>query len=501
VIVLRSALVVVLLALVASCAPGSAREGSIDSALIVVDPLVASTTMFDHRLLGSNLPAWIGPERLAAPEFREATRESGVSLLRMPGGSWSNWYDWAGCEVRDAARCFFIGSARPSDFIDFLQATNLPGMWTLSANATAQSAAATVAFFNGDVDDTRTIGIDRLGVDWGTVATWAALRRAGGNPVPYRIALWEFGNEVFAGRPETGGDQCADFGWEDVWTCDGVEYVLGGDDHDGFLAVREAMIAVDPNIEVGAVGVSGPDDWSRWGSEVVESGGSDIDFYVLHGYGFDESPSGGAAVQRAQSQWPREVANVREYLDGTVPIAVTEYNLVAVEAGDTERTMTQAMNALYIADTIGQLAVSGVSIANQWTLASGTTESGADYGMIDLDDWSRFPQYEAIEMWGRAGSSLLPVDVGDGALRAYATRHEDGRLTLIVLNLAGEESTRTVRLVGADVAGEAEFTSVWTDDLSATTMSRESTAVQPSGGDVDLTLPSWSINVLELAVS
>jgi hypothetical protein len=163
--------------------------------------------------------------------------------------------------------------------------------------------------------------------------------------------------------------------------------------------------------------------------------------------------------------------------------------------------MTQAMNALYIADTIGQLAVSGVSIANQWTLASGTTESGADYGMIDLDDWSRFPQYEAIEMWGRAGSSLLPVDVGDGALRAYATRHEDGRLTLIVLNLAGEESTRTVRLVGADVAGEAEFTSVWTDDLSATTMSRESTAVQPSGGDVDLTLPSWSINVLELAVS
>jgi hypothetical protein len=469
----------------------SARSSDVgaDSADIV--EVSGTSTPFDRRLLGTNVPAWLGPERLADAEFQAATKESGVSLLRMPGGSWSNSYDWAGCEVEDAERCYFIGSARPSDFIDFMQATELPGMWTLSANATAQSAAAAVAFFNGEVQDDRVIGADREGVDWGTVGSWAALREVGGNADPHRIELWEFGNEVFGGRPESGGDQCASFGWEDVWTCDGRDYVTGDDDHDGYLEVRAAMLAVDPSIEVGAVGVGDPAGWSDWGNEVIELAGDDLDFY--------ESPSGDDAVRRPSTLWPETMASVRERLDEEVPVAVTEYNLVSFEAGDTEQTMTKAMNALYVADTVGQLAANGVAIANQWNLANGTTGSGTDYGMISLDDGSRFPQYEAMEMWSRVGSQLLPVEVSDDALRAYATRHDDGRLTLLVLNLSDEESVRTVRLTGASTSGEAELTSVWTDDLAATTMSRDSSTVPASAGEVTVSLPSWSVNVLELA--
>jgi hypothetical protein len=89
--------------------------------------------------------------------------------------------------------------------------------------------------------------------------------------------------------------------------------------------------------------------------------------------------------------------------------------------------------------------------------------------------------------------------VGDDALRAYATMHEDGRLTLLVLNLSDEESVRTIRLSGASISGEAELTSVWTDDLAATTMSRDSSTVPASAGEVTVSLPSWSVNVLELA--
>jgi len=476
----------------------SAEGGSTDAADVVVD-VGAPSSAFDRRLLGTNVPAWIGPERLADPKFQEATKESGVTLLRMPGGSWSNSYDWAGCELRDAERCYFIGSARPTDFIDFLQATDLPGMWTLSANATAQSAAAAVAFFNGDVGDGQVIGRDRQGVDWGTVGSWAALREAGGNADPNPIELWEFGNEVFGGRPDSGGEQCAVFGWEEVWTCDGAEYVVGDNEHDGYLKTRAAMLAVDPNIEVGAVGVGDPAAWSGWGGEVIESAGDDLDFYVVHAYGFDDSPSGDTAVQRPSTLWPQTMADVRERLDQDVPVAVTEYNLVSFEAGDTEQTMTQAMNALYIADTIGQLAVSGVEIANQWNLANGTTQSGTDYGMISLDDGSPFPQYEAMTMWSRAGSELVPVEVSDDELRAYATRHDDGHLTMVMLNLTGEESSRSIWLSGSSASGDAELISAWTDDLAATTMSRSSAIVRVSDGRSSVTLPSWSVNVLELA--
>ena len=145
--------------------------------------------------------------------------------------------------------CFFAGAARPTDFIDFMQATGVDGSWTVSINRTAQHAAAAVAFFNGDVDDQTIIGVDRNGFDWGTVGFWASVRADGGNPEPVGIELWEVGNEVYGGKPEAGGDQCADFGWEDVWTCDGTEYVLGDETHDGYLAIREAMRAVDPDID------------------------------------------------------------------------------------------------------------------------------------------------------------------------------------------------------------------------------------------------------------
>src|SRR4051812_17583307 len=39
---------------------------------------------FDHRLLGTNLPAWVGPARLADPAFVAATIASGATVIRMP---------------------------------------------------------------------------------------------------------------------------------------------------------------------------------------------------------------------------------------------------------------------------------------------------------------------------------------------------------------------------------------------------------------------------------
>jgi len=54
---------------------------------------------------------------------------------------------------------------------------------------------------------------------------------------------------------------------------------------------------------------------------------------------------------------------VRRSLSADVPLAITE------------QSMTKAMNALYIADGIGQLAASGVEIANRRTATSCVTRS------------------------------------------------------------------------------------------------------------------------------
>jgi hypothetical protein len=454
----------------------------------------------DRRVLGTNLPAWLGPERLADPVVQRATVESGVSLLRMPGGSWSNAYDWLGCENGDEATCYWTWAARPTDFIDFMKATSLPGMWTVSINATAESAAAAVAFFNGSVDDTRPIGTDRNGVDWQTIGTWASLRAEHGNPDPVGIELWEVGNEVFGGKPHAGGSECADFGWEDVWTCDGADYVAGDGRHDGYLAIRAAMVAVDPEIEVGAVGVPDPESWSNWGSEVIDGAGENLDFYVVHQYGFDGSPDGEEALARPASLWPDVVDAARSELPPGVPIAVTEYNLVSFESGDTNQSMTRTMNALFVADTIGQLILEGVAVANQWNLANGTTSSGTDYGLISADDGSRFPQFTAMAMWGMTGDTLLEFEgaVEEG-VRVYPTRRADGTVSILFLNLAADEAMFTLGIAGFGDGAEVTVTTARTDDLEAMELIEDPpTELTVEGGTVPVDLPAWSISLLEV---
>lgn len=457
----------------------------------------------DRRVFGSNLPAWLGGLRLAEPAFRQAAIDSGVTLVRMPGGSWSNAYDWRACEQDDRDECVFTGAARPSDFAGFLEATGIEGMWTVSINETAESAAAAVAFFNGSVDDLSPIGVDREGVDWGTVATWAQLRASRGFEQPIGVELWEVGNEVFGGKPQHGGEQCADFGWEDVWTCDGAAYVAGDAEHDGYLAIRAAMVAVDESISVGAVGVVEPASWSDWGFEVIEGAGDSLDFYVVHHYGFDESPRSEEALELPRDAWPAIVRDLRDVVPDDVPIAVTEYNLVSFGDGDTEGSMTTALNALYTADLLGQLVAAGVPVANQWNLANGIMPTGTDYGLINVDEGGVYPAYEAFRLWGRTGDELLAADVDTSdAVRIYATRRDDGTLALIALSLADERTEIDVVVLGAD--GSAGWTtSGWRAERpDARELIAIPADVQPaveSGGSRRLVLPPWSMMLVEVA--
>ncbi len=479
--------------------PGADRS-SAPSETVTQLELSASTTPFDRRVLGTNLPAWLGSDRLRDPEFQDEAVASGTTMVRMPGGSWSNSYDWFGCEMGDDTSCYFTWAARPSDFIAFMEATGLAGMWTASINDTAQSAAAAVAFFNGAVDDTRPIGTDRHGTDWKTVGHWAQLRVDGGHAAPARIELWEVGNEVFGGKPATGGEQCAGFGWEDVWTCDGTEYVEGTDDHDGFLAFRSAMLAVDPTIQVGAVGVGEPAEWSDWGREVIDGTDGEMDFYVVHDYGFNESPDLDDLLERPSEHWPELMAELRMELDAAIPVAVTEYNLVAFQDGDTDATMTTAANALFLADTLGQLALNGVTTANQWNLANGTADNGTDYGMLDLDTGERRPQFYAMAAWARAGERLHDhIDLGD--VRVYPSTHADGRVTLVALNRGDTPASHRWTL-GDEVSppSRGEVVSATAVGPDATTMvSSDAVALDVENGEVDVTLAPWSISTIELS--
>ena len=159
----------------------------------------------------------------------------------------------------------------------------------------------------------------RNGVDWKTVGDWARLRTDHGHAAPGGVQYWEIGNEVY-GAKGSSAPGCASFGWEDVWTCDGNEYVNGDPDHDGYLAFRSAMKAVDPDIQVGAVGLGGyQSQWGGFGQKVIEGAASNLDFYIVHDYAFDSPPTMKAILRRPTTAWADTMRSVRTALDDENP--------------------------------------------------------------------------------------------------------------------------------------------------------------------------------------
>lgn len=429
---------------------------------IIID-LAAPERPFDKRLLGSNVPAWLNSQIVENESFLARTQAAGITLLRIPGGSWSNYYEWLPCE-QEGICPWDWGVLRPTDFINLIYNSGLEAMYTINMNGTAQEAAALVAFFNGSVEDDSVIGVDVLGRDWGQVNQWAALRTANGNPDPVDLRYWEIGNEVYAGKPGMGAECDFEWGWEDVWTCDGAEYVAGigsGENRkDGFLDYVAAMKAVDPTILIGAVGVDAQDAWSDWGHEVLAGAGEAMDFYVIHHYGFFDPPATYEAVLALpQAVWEPLAAGVAAATETEVPIAITEYNLFSFQDADNEQWMTRAVNMLYLADTLGQMATHGIAIANQWNLTNGPAANGTDYGMMNVDTFAPNPQYYAFLLWAQFGSELLPVTspfAADTSLSVYAGRDEQGVVSLLAINKTGAPLTSEVAFLNAP----ADFLSV-----------------------------------------
>lgn len=409
----------------------------------------------DPRILGTNLPAWLNPTRLSNATFRARTTAAGVTVLRMPGGSWSNAYGWLSCELgQNQANALPCGSgweswaAKPTDFLNFVKATGKQGMWIVSNNGTPQEAAAAVAFFNAATTDTTLIGVDSKGFDWKTAGHWAQLRSSHGNPQPLGIKLWSVGNEIYGGTPASGGAQCQAWGWETVWSCDGTEYVNGARGYAGYTAFRTAMRAVDSTIQVGAVGVTPSSDYNNWGNEVIAAAGATMDFYDIHEYGYFNAPASYAeALAQPPSRWPATISDVHNAFTTqaggrAIPIGVTEYNLFSGQDNDNQQWMTRAVNALYIADTIGQMIRQGVVMANQWALANGRAGNGTEYGLLHEDNnYYRSPQYYVYTLWSHVGSQLLPVTSSFNAanqLSVYGGRIDANTFTLLAINKSGQ---------------------------------------------------------------
>ena len=388
----------------------------------------------DTRWFGINTAIWdndFADNSIERARTLGLLREMGVTTLRFPGGSLSDQYHWA------SNRSLTNTWQWNTSFADFMSvATNLTGEIFITVNygsGTPEEAAAWVHHAN-------------------------VVNR-------YSIRYWEIGNECYG-----------------PW-----EYDTNARPHDAYTyAVRAAeyirqMKAVDPTIRVGVVAVPGEDSYDNgyrdhpavnlrtgethygWTPRMLvalRQLGVRPDFLVHHHYPQwtpeepVHSPVSDPLALFSTGNWARDAADLRQQIldyfgpEGeAIELVVTENN---IDAGAQGRQSTSLVNALYYADSLGQLMRTEFNAFVWWDLRNGTDRSGSfdptlygwrdygDLGVINGPD-TRHPVFYAFKLmshFARAGDVIVEAASNNPWLAVHAARRTNGTLSVLVLNKA-----------------------------------------------------------------
>jgi hypothetical protein len=364
---------------------------------------------------GLNTAVW--DSQMNSPTTRGLLSAAGVDMLRYPGGSYGDAYDWQTNTITGS------GYVAPGTGFDQFMGT-------------AQAVGA------------QPILIANYGS--GTPAEAAAWVKYANVTQHYNAKYWEIGNEIY-------GNGYYGNGWET-------------DDHaskspttyaQNFLQYSSAMKAVDPSVKLGAVvtlpgnwpsGVLASGDSADWNHTVLATAGSAIDFVIVHWY-----PNGTAASTALSetSQLPGELAQLRQEIDQyagphgpDIQIALTEMNSNVDE--DTQP------DALFAADSYLTALEQGVFTVDWWDTRNGAgTISTAPDGATDFGDYgilssggcvgsvcepaanTPFPTYYAISMLskvGRPGDLMVGAGTDQSLVDAHAVRQANGDMAVLVVN-------------------------------------------------------------------
>jgi hypothetical protein len=470
---------------------------------------------------------------LLDPQVPGLLRNAGISMIRLPGGSESDQYDWK----------------TSTDVIsNQAEAVNFGQFMSVIRQAGAQ-AMVTVDYGTGDTigqqDGTGETG-PQVAADW---VRYANVQHH------YGIRYWEIGNEIY-GNGTYGADWEADA--HCTTTPTGGPVVLGSEPQQTYncgpatYAAKAAqyitaMKAVDPHISVGVVltASGAPNNWpdgvttpvtspQSWNQTVLSALGTKAGFADVHWYPQNPSnitPPGptDAGLLADTAQIPASVAALRQEFtswagDPGLPIMITETNSVSSNPG--KQTLS-IVNALYLEQDYLTWLQNGVSNVDWWQVHNGIVTSGdngpalagtlnyGDYGVLSDGSCAAvtsstgggtqvceppaetpFPAYYGLQMLSRfirPGSQLLATSSGQGLVQAFAARSPAGPLRVMVVN----DAPSTSYDLSLSVPGYR--LSPWAPVLF---YGQHSRAVQvltgPAAASAATTVPPYSITILTL---
>ena len=341
---------------------------------------------------------------------------AGVGMLRYPGGSYGDIYNWQ-------------DNTAPGGYV-------APGTGFDQFMGTAKAVGA------------QPILIANYGT--GTPAEAAAWVRYANVTQGYGDKYWEIGNENYGNGYYGNG-----------WEADNHSSKSPTTYADNFLQYSSAMKAVDPSIQLGAVltlpgnwpdGVLAAGDSADWNHTVLSLAGSAIDFVIVHWY---PSGSGASNALGEPAQLTGELAQLRQEINQYAGAHAPDIRIALTEMNSNVDEDTQP-DALFAADSYMTALEQGVFTVDWWdtrngpgtisTAPDGATDFG-DYGVISSGTCvgsvcepaanTPFPTYYAISMLsklGRPGDLMVGAGTDQSLVAAHAVRQANGDLAVMLVN-------------------------------------------------------------------
>jgi hypothetical protein len=408
------------------------------------------------------------------PQVQGLLQQAGVEMLRYPGGSYGDIYNWQ----NNTAPGGYV--APGTDFDSFMgTVTKIGAQPMLIAN-----------------------------YGTGTPAEAAAWVRYANITKGYNAKYWEIGNEIY-GNGYYGAD----------WEADNHASKSPATYASNVLQYASAMKAVDPSIKIGAVvtlpgnwpdSVVGSGDNGDWNRIVLAAAGSAIDFVIVHWY---PNGSGAAGMLNEPAQVAGELAQLRQEIDHyagpngpNIAIAMTETN-----GGVDEDTQP---DALFAADTYMTALENGVFTVDWWDTHNGPSAiSTAPDGATDYGDGgvlssgtcvgttcepplnTPFPAYYSLAMLSKLalpGDTMVRAGTDQQLIAAHAVRNANGDLSVMLVNKDPANSYQvSLHYAGFTPAAATPTVYTYGDEASSITSAAQGTASSQ-------VLPPYSIETVVL---
>ncbi len=332
-------------------------------------PPTQSGSVSGPLALGVNVAAWDSlSEQVDASSLTGLLQSAGLGLIRYPGGSWADEYDWS--DNTDSSHCTGAATAActAADPLDF-------GEVSAQARSAGASSFVTVNYGSGTPSE---------------AAAWVTRASTTNGE---EVALWEVGNETYSCH-ENNDHLAGAPTFTKGYTPDGSVCPSTASMATSYAAnvmpYFDAMKKADPAAKIGVpwafsgtqaagAAVKNP---SLWNAKVLRAVSADVGFVDAHWYPYDRvrGVSDQKIVQSAR-RIPAAAAQIRSTLHRDAPGAA----FVVGETSISERPTTldfEPVSALFAAATSLTWLSQGAESVDWWDLNNFGTPTGGDYGML-----------------------------------------------------------------------------------------------------------------------